>query len=74
MGHQRYLNYILLKGSIYTNNSLFCQNDKRRQEETSGHKRTAGKEMRRMSIAKASALLHLPKDFRKEFNGTIGYS
>lgn len=26
------------------------------------------------SVAKASAMVHLPKDFKKEFNGTIGYS
>lgn len=30
--------------------------------------------MRIMSALKASALLHLPKDVKKESNGTIGYS
>lgn len=42
---------------------------RRQEDERRGHK-----EMRIMSVAKASALLHLPKDFKKEFNGTIGYS
>lgn len=31
-------------------------------------------EMGIMSALKASALLHLPEDVKKEFNGTIGYS
>lgn len=31
-------------------------------------------EMKTTSVAKASASAHLPKDFEKEFNGTIGYS
>lgn len=44
--------------------------DKRGKED----KRRGHEEVRRMSVAKASALLHLPKDFKKEFNGTIGYS
>lgn len=44
-----------------------------RVKETKGQD-TGYNEMRRMSVAKASAMLHLPKDFKKEFNGTIGYS
>lgn len=42
-----------------------------------GDWRTEGEGTRRweiMRIAIASALLHLPKDFKKEFNGTIGFS
>lgn len=49
---------------IPAQNSEGRREDERRQEE----------EMRLMSAVKASALLHLPKDFKKEFNGTIGYS
>ena len=29
--------------------------------------------MKEMSVPKASIMLHLPKDFKKEFNGTTGY-
>lgn len=47
---------------------------RRGDERTQEDERKGHEEMRRMSVAKASALVHLPKDFKKEFNGTIGYS
>lgn len=37
-------------------------------------KMKGGEELGIMSALKASALLHWPKDVKKEFNGTIGYS
>lgn len=47
-----------------------CKNEERKLED----RRRGHKEVKIMSVAIASALLHLPKDFKKEFNGTIGYS
>lgn len=48
---------------------------KRRQDkETQENERGGHEGVRKMSVSQASALLHLPMDFKKEFNETIGYS
>lgn len=59
---------------------LFSRSQCLTKEETSQDKETQENErgghegFRKMSVSQASAFLHLPMDFKKEFNETIGYS